>query len=111
MSLSMLTPTRTGKSLRTSGFLGTLWDSNRQGRGDLVRRYKGKYYSAKRRAVYAQGDQIDALVLFDKYNWICNICSEVIDKALRFPHRRAATIEHVVPLCRGGTHTWDNVRP
>jgi 5-methylcytosine-specific restriction endonuclease McrA len=23
----------------------------------------------------------------------------------------AATVEHVVPLCKGGTHTWDNVRP
>lgn len=75
------------------------------------RRYKGRYYSPKRRAIYAQGDQIDHLTLFNLHNWICNICEEPIDKRLRFPHFMAATVEHVIPLCKGGTHTWDNVRP
>ena len=74
-------------------------------------RYKGRYYSPKRRAIYAQGDQIDHLTLFETYNWICNICEEPIDRRLRFPNRMAATVEHVTPLCKGGTHTWDNVRP
>ena len=23
----------------------------------------------------------------------------------------AATVEHIIPLCKGGTHTWDNVAP
>ena len=74
-------------------------------------RYKGRYYSPKRRAVYAKGDQIDHLTLFEQYNWICNICEEPIDRRLRFPNRMAATVEHIIPLCKGGTHTWDNVRP
>lgn len=74
-------------------------------------RYKGRYYSPKRRAIYAQGDQIDHLTLFNLYNWICNICEEPINPKLRFPHRMAATVEHVTPLSKGGTHTWDNVRP
>jgi 5-methylcytosine-specific restriction endonuclease McrA len=75
------------------------------------RRYKGRYYSPKRRAVYAQGDLIEPLVLFEKYNWICNICEAEINKRLRFPHYWAATIEHVIPICKGGTHTWENCRP
>lgn len=75
------------------------------------RRYKGKYYSPKRRAVYAQGDHIDHLTLFNLHNWICNICKEAIDPRLRFPNIMAATVEHVIPLCKGGTHTWDNTRP
>lgn len=75
------------------------------------RRYKGKYYSPKRRAIYAKGDDINHLELFEKYNWICNICGDKIDSRLRFPHSMAATVEHVTPLCKGGTHTWDNVRP
>jgi 5-methylcytosine-specific restriction endonuclease McrA len=77
----------------------------------VAKRYVGKYYSPKRRAVYAKGDQIDHLELFNLHNWICNICTEAIDPALRFPHIMAATVEHVIPLCQGGTHTWDNVRP
>lgn len=77
----------------------------------MTRRYKGKYYSPKRRAVYAKGDQIDHLELFEKYDWVCNICGKRINKRLRFPNIMAATVEHVIPLSKGGTHTWDNVRP
>lgn len=75
------------------------------------KRYKGKYYSPKRRAVYAQGDVIDHLELFIKHNWVCNICQKDIDPSLRFPNPMAATVEHVIPLSLGGAHTFDNVRP
>ncbi len=67
-----------------------------------------KYYSPKRRAVYAQGDDIDALTLFNLFGWTCYLCKEPIDPNRRCPDWRAATIEHVVPLSAGGTHTWDN---
>lgn len=76
-----------------------------------TRRYKGKYYSPKRRKVYAQGDDIDPVTLFDKHDWVCYGCGEEIDRRKRFPSVMAATIEHIVPISKGGTHTWDNVRP
>lgn len=70
-----------------------------------------KYYSPKRRAVYAKGDDINALVLFELYAWTCCVCRKPINKHLRLPNYMAATIEHIVPLAKGGTHTWDNVAP
>ena len=70
-----------------------------------------KYYSPKRRAVYAQGDEIDALTLFNLYGWTCYLCKAPIDPHKRTPDWKAATIEHIVPLAQGGTHTWDNVAP
>lgn len=70
-----------------------------------------KYYSPKRRAVYAEGDSIDALVLFELYGWVCYLCTEAIDPRRRCPDWRAATIEHLIPLAQNGTHTWDNVVP
>lgn len=74
-------------------------------------RYRGKYYSPKRRAKYAQGDEIDHVTLFDLYGWTCHICWKPIERHRRFPDRLAATVDHIVPLCQGGTHTWDNVQP
>lgn len=74
-------------------------------------RYKGKYYSPKRRAVYAKGDDIDHLTLYHLHGWMCVICKEAIDPARRLPDVLAATMEHLTPLCAGGTHTWDNVGP
>ena len=70
-----------------------------------------KYYSPKRRAVYARGDVIDALVLFELHAWVCYLCKKPIDKYRRVPDWRAATIEHIVPISKNGTHTWDNVVP
>jgi 5-methylcytosine-specific restriction endonuclease McrA len=72
-------------------------------------KYKGKYYSPKRRAIYARGDAIDPVVLFERDGWICCICTGQIDRRLRTPHPMAATIEHKVPLCQGGEHVWANV--
>ena len=74
-------------------------------------RKRVKYYSSRRRKIYAQGDYIDSLVLFELYGWTCCICARKIDKRLRCPNYWAATIDHVIPLSKGGTHTWDNVRP
>lgn len=70
-----------------------------------------KYYSAKRRKVYAQGDNINHLTLFELYAWTCVICQGKINRHVRLPHWEAATVEHLVPLSQGGTHTWDNVGP
>jgi len=76
-----------------------------------VARRKIKYYSPKRRALYAKGDSIVALDVFEAHGWICNICQKQINKYLRVPNWWAATIDHVIPLAEGGTHTWENVAP
>lgn len=70
-----------------------------------------RYYSPKRRAIYAKGDQINALVLFELFGWTCYLCKGPIDRRRRCPDYRAATIEHLKPISAGGTHTWDNVVP
>jgi 5-methylcytosine-specific restriction endonuclease McrA len=69
------------------------------------------YYSPKRRAVYATGDDIDHLILFELHGWMCWVCKHIISPHLRMPNNMAATVEHIIPLCKGGTHTWDNVAP
>ena len=70
-----------------------------------------RYYSPKRRKVYAHGDEINALVLFELFNWTCYLCGNKIDRHRRCPDWQAANVEHITPLASGGTHTWDNVVP
>lgn len=70
-----------------------------------------RYYSPKRRAVYECGDNIEPLTLFELHGWVCALCREPINRYLRKPHYMAATVEHLVPISAGGTHTWDNVAP
>ena len=73
-------------------------------------RKKCKYYSPKRRRIMAQGDPIKSLDVFERDNWICHLCDNRINRYLRLPNWWAATIDHVIPISEGGTHTWDNVK-
>lgn len=57
------------------------------------------------------GDEIDPVELFEMHEWVCHLCSEIIERHRRCPDKWAGTIDHVIPLSRGGTHTWDNVKP
>lgn len=57
-----------------------------------------------------QGDKIVHLEVFERDNWTCGICGDMIDRHLRGDNWWRATLDHVIPLCKGGTHTWDNVR-
>ena len=61
--------------------------------------------------MYAQGDKIDHYILFELHAWTCFLCRKPINRYLRVPHYMAATVEHITPICKGGTHTWDNVAP
>lgn len=33
---------------------------------------------------------------------VCAICGLPIDKSLRFPHPMSATVDHIIPISRGG---------
>lgn len=33
---------------------------------------------------------------------VCGICGKVVDKSLKYPHPLSATIDHIIPIARGG---------
>ena len=69
-------------------------------------------YNHRRRArKYAVAyEKIDASVVAERDNWICGLCCLPISSDLRFPDPGYRSIDHVVPLSRGGSHTYDNVQ-
>ncbi len=48
--------------------------------------------------------------IFDRDRWVCGVCREKINRRLRHPHPRSASLDHIVPLSQGGPHTRANVR-
>ena len=48
--------------------------------------------------------------VYERDGWVCGICGDPIDPALRFPDPGSATLDHRRPLSRGGSHTLDNVQ-
>jgi 5-methylcytosine-specific restriction endonuclease McrA len=55
-------------------------------------------------------EPVDKRKVFTRDNWRCGICREKVDKRLRWPHQMAASLDHVVPLSRGGSHTYANTQ-
>lgn len=65
-----------------------------------------KYYSAKRRAIYAAGEDIDHLSIFERDEWTCGICNKPIDRNLRKPNPMCASLDHIVEICEALRQDW-----
>lgn len=48
--------------------------------------------------------------VYSRDKWVCQLCLAPVDPLLRFPHRMSASLDHIVPISRGGAHTADNVQ-
>lgn len=63
----------------------------------------------RRRSRKSGGEIIYRRRVYDRDRQRCHICGEHIDWSLKSPDPAGFTIDHVVPLSRGGTHTYANV--
>jgi len=55
-------------------------------------------------------EPINRIEVFDRDGWICGICREPVDRDLTYPDRMSASLDHVVPITRGGPHLYSNVQ-
>ncbi|HQR42597.1 MAG TPA: HNH endonuclease signature motif containing protein, partial [Gemmatales bacterium] len=55
-------------------------------------------------------ERINPFVVFERDNWTCWLCNTACDREAAFPHPRSATMDHVVPVSKGGSHVLDNLR-
>ena len=46
--------------------------------------------------------------VFERDNWICQLCGEPVDEALKWPHPLSKSLDHMVPLSKGGVHAMSN---
>ena len=69
----------------------------------------GKLNRDKRVKAQQAGDRINPMTVFRHDKWICQMCG--IDcKFKPAPHPHCATIDHIVPLSKGGAHSYQNVQ-
>jgi 5-methylcytosine-specific restriction endonuclease McrA len=69
-------------------------------------------YNHRRRArKYAVAYEIiDVAKVAERDGWTCGVCCLPINPDLRFPDPGSRSIDHIVALARGGSHTYDNVQ-
>lgn len=63
---------------------------------------------ARRRAAFVE--KVDLDNLWDRDNGTCGLCAQPIDLTLAWPHPQSRTLDHIIPLSKGGTHEMANVQ-
>ena len=81
------------------------------------RHYKNNKQSYKekknKRRVQKYGGEYVYINIYNIYkrdDWKCGICGFRVDKKLKYPHPLSPSLDHIVPLSKGGAHTKDNVQ-
>lgn len=72
----------------------------------------GKSSAQNRAEVKARGDNsITLLAVGNRYDWECQKCGRPTPKELMgIKTFQSPVVDHIIPLSKGGTHSWDNVR-
>lgn len=68
--------------------------------------------AARRRALRRSNEvgDVDLRALWISQCGICALCGERIDRSLSWPHPLSASVDHIVPLVRGGAHAQRNLQ-
>lgn len=67
--------------------------------------------AARRATVRAlDGGSIGRWRIFERDGWACHICGDPVDRDAVVPDLAAPTLDHVVPLARGGEHSEANIK-
>lgn len=68
-------------------------------------------YKLKRRGLLTEGSEsFLSAEVFERDGWICQLCYEPVDATLPWPHRMSKTLDHVLPVAKGGAHTRANTQ-
>jgi 5-methylcytosine-specific restriction endonuclease McrA len=82
----------------------------RKGNQDKVTRKNWFRRSLRRGLLGLEAEDVLPDVVYERDKKTCQICLVLVDMSLRWPHPGSPELDHVVPVSRGGAHTYANVR-
>lgn len=53
-------------------------------------------------------EQFERSEIYDRDGWVCQLCFEPVSPDALYPDHMSASLDHVVPLAKGGSHTRAN---
>lgn len=76
------------------------WDARRQSNYD------------KRRALKkgAKAESFAREEVFERDQWTCGLCEKPVDPSLAYPNPMSASLDHIIPLSQGGSHSRANTQ-
>ena len=75
----------------------------------VMRRASYRLKTVKRQGAKT-GIRISADDVAERFGAICALCNEPVDLSLSRISKMGATIDHIIPISKGGLDEWDNVQ-
>lgn len=75
--------------------------------GMQQRRHKDTRRARRRNAFVAP---VYRREIYERDGWTCQLCGDEVDRTAAVPDPLSATLDHIVPLAKGGTHEPSNVQ-
>ncbi len=55
-------------------------------------------------------ESVNRTRVFERDGWMCGICGVEVDREAKFPAPLSPSLDHVIPISRGGGHLYSNVQ-
>lgn len=78
-------------------------------RNKAARKQRKEFYKALRHSGHYD-DSISLISVFEKFGGKCSICGKNTDISAEKRSPDYPTIDHIMPLIKGGYHEWDNIQ-
>lgn len=69
-----------------------------------------KNHRKRARLAHAKHEKYSRVEIWERDKFRCYLCKKTLSPLTPFPHPRSLTLDHVIPIARGGSDTRDNVR-
>lgn len=70
----------------------------------------GNDYRRRAEKFGVQFEQFNKWDIYDRDNWTCGICLDPVDPELTYPDPMSVSLDHVIPLSKGGGHIPSNTQ-
>jgi 5-methylcytosine-specific restriction endonuclease McrA len=91
---------------------GTAWVDNQPARAvcsqQCGKRKAKRYRRRLKQAAYVE--DVWRSKVYERDHWHCQLCHKPVRRDKPVPHPLAPTLDHIVPLARGGEHSYANVQ-
>lgn len=77
------------------------------------RRHSRDINKAHKRREYIKSvtiEPVKVMQVYERDNWTCGICGDPIDPSLKWPNPKSVSLDHIIPISKGGEHSMKNTR-
>lgn len=73
-------------------------------------RRKANWHKRRAQKATTQVETLRPADIYERDIWLCGLCSTPVDPDVSWPDPQSASLDHISPLSKGGTHTYENVQ-